>query len=202
MKPSKLALAMPAALLSALALLPPVWHLPCGLGAWAILRWSARDVHRTLGRPRRWLLGLASLCLLGAAFGQADTHVLAIPLSKAGALAGASMVVRAFAMVTLTSLVASTLPARRWLTRIRHPLARRLMEVVIVASNLVPVLVRSLATASTTLRERRPGLRRLPRRLWLLAVHASLRAAMLAESVAFDMAIEAHNARGDGKEPS
>ncbi len=202
MTASKASLLVTLGLLVALAILPPVWHLPIGMAGWAVMRWGVRDVHRTLGRPRRWLQGLAGLCLLGAIFGPVDAHVLSLGVSKAGALSGTTMVVRAFAIVALTSLASSALPIRRWASRIRNPAAQRVMEVVIVASNLVPVLLRSLGTATATLGERRPGVLRLPQRIWLLAVHSSLRAAMLAENVAFDMAITAHNLGSDRKEPS
>jgi hypothetical protein len=184
------------ALLVAVALLPAAWHLPLGIAGWTLLRCAARDVHRTIGRPWRWLQGLVALCALGALFGTVDAHVLSIGWSKTGALSGASMIVRAFALVALTSLASSSLPARQWMDRIRHPAARRLIEVVVVAANLVPVQLRALSVASNTLKERRPGLHRLPTRLWLLAVHSALRAAILAESVAFDMAIASHNACG------
>ena len=73
-------------------------------------------------------------------------------------------------------------------------MSRRLVEVVVIAANLVPVQLRALSAASSTLKERRPGILRLPKRLWLLAVHSAMRAAILAESVAFDMAVAAHNA--------
>lgn len=196
----RLSLVVAIALLVALAMLPPEWHLPVGIAGWALLRWGARDIHRTLGRPWRWLQALALLCLLGALFGTTDARMLSFGWSKSGALSGATMVVRAFALVALTSLASSALPLRRWTERVRNPVARRLIEVVVVAANLVPVQLRALSTASSTLKERRPGLLRLPRRLWLLAVHSSLRAAILAEGVAFDMAVAAHNAAGGRKE--
>jgi hypothetical protein len=182
------------ALLATLELLPPQWHLPAGIAGWALLRWGVRDVHKSLGRPLRWLQGLICLCLLGTIFGPTDAHVLSIGVSKAGALSGTTMVVRMFAIVALTSLVSAAIPVRRWAGRIRNPAAQRVIEMVIVASNLVPVLLRALSTASSTLKQRRPGWSNLPKRLWLLAVHSSLQAAMLAENVAFDMAIAAHNA--------
>lgn len=187
-------------LLIALALLPAVWHLPLGIAGWLLLRWISRDVLRTMGRPLRWLQALAALCLLGALFGPVDSHLLSLGWSKAGGLSGVTMTVRAFALIALTSLATSLLPVRRWSESIRNPLLRRLIEVVVVASNLVPVQLRALSIASNTLSERRPGILRLPARLWLLAVHSSLRAAMLAESIAFDMAISAHNACGAEKE--
>lgn len=202
MTQAKLSLAVVVALLIALSVVPPAWHLPIGLAGWAALRWGARDVHRTMGQPRRWLQGLAAFCFLGALFGPADAELLSFGCSKSGALAGATMVVRAFALLALTSVVSSVVPLRRWTGRLRNPVARRLLEVVVVAANLAPVQLRALSTASVTLRERRPGLLRLPKRLWLLAVHSIVRAAMLAESVAFDMAVEAHNVGGSGKEPS
>jgi len=198
----RLSLVVAIALLIALALVPPEWHLPLGIVGWALLRLGAPDVHRTLGRPWRWLQALAFLCLLGAIFGTTDSHVASVGWSKSGALSGPTMVVRAFALVALTSLASSVLPIRRWTERIRNPVARRLIEVVVVAANLVPVQLRALSCASSTLKERRPGLLRLPKRLWLLTVHSSLRAAVLAESVAFDMAVAAHNAGGSRKESS
>lgn len=200
MNAPKTCLVVAVAQLVALTSLAPRWHLPVGIVGWAILRWGVRDVHRSLGRPWRWLQGLAALCLLGALFGPVDTHLVSVGVSKAGALSGTTMVVRAFAIVALTSLASSALPIRRWADRIRNPAAQRVIEVAVVASNLVPVLLRAFSTASSTLRERRPGLRRFPQRLWLLAVHSSLQAAMLAESVAFDMAIAAHNARADAQD--
>jgi len=193
------ALAVALALLVAIAALPPLWHLPAGLIAWAMLRWLVHDVHRTMGRPRRWLQALVALCVLGALFGETNTELWSFPLSTDGALSGSTMVVRAFALVGLASVASAVLPLRRWAERIRHPAVRRLIEVVIIAANLVPVQLRALSTASATLRERRPGLRRLPARLWLLAVHCSVQAAMLAENVAFDMAITAHNASSPKK---
>jgi hypothetical protein len=199
---ARLSLVVAVALLVGLALTPPLWHLPLGVVGWLVLRWGARDVHRGLGRPWRWLQALVALSLLGAVFGSADAELLSVPFSKSGALSGATMVVRAFALVALTSLATSVLPVRRWVERIRHPAARRLVEVVVVAANLVPVQLNALTVASVTLKERRPGLVSLPSRLWLLAVHSSLRAAMLAESVAFDMAIAAHNAGDRGKTTS
>lgn len=194
------ALALPVALLAALALAPPSWHLPAMLVAWALLRATAQDVQRSFGRLRRWALALVILCLLGAAFGPRDARLLSLAWSRAGALSATTMVARAFAIVSLTSLAASALPMRDWLRRARNPVVRRLLEVIIVASNLVPVQLRALSTASANLRERRPGLLKLPQRAWLLAAHASLRAALLAESVAFDMAVAAHNALPDRKE--
>lgn len=199
---SRVALLVPAALLAALALLPPSWHLFAGVAAWIGLRIAAGDVLRTLGQPLRWLLALLTFGALGALFAPSDTTILSVNISKAGTLSGVSMVLRAFAIASLTSMASSVLPIRRWTQRVTHPLARRVVEVVVVAANLVPVLVRSLATASKTLKERRPGLQRLPQRLWLLAVHSALRASMLAESVAFDMAIAAHNATAKSEESS
>jgi hypothetical protein len=181
------------ALLVAVAALPAAWHLPMGIAVWALLRLGAPDLHRTLGRPGRWLKSLVVLCALGACFGTAD---LSVGLSTSGALSGATMVVRAFALVALGTLASSALPVRRWSERVRHPAVRRLIEVVVVAANLVPVELRALSTAASALRDRRPGPLGLPKRMWLLAVHSSVRAAMLAESVAFEMALAAHNAGG------
>lgn len=195
----RLSLAVALALLVGLALTPPLWHLPLGAAGWLLLRLGARDVHRGLGRPWRWLQALVALCLLGALFGKADSQLFSFAWSKAGALSGATMVVRAFALIALASLATSVLPVRRWVQRIQHPAARRLVGVVVVAANLVPVQLNALSVAAVTLKERRPGLANLPRRLWLLAVHSSLRAAMLAESVALDLAIAAHNAGDRGK---
>lgn len=182
-----------SALLTAVGVLPPHWHLPVGIVAWLLIRFGTGDVHRTFGRPLRWVQGLLLLCLLGALFGPGDTRTLGFGWSRSGALAGSTMLVRAFALLALTSFAASVVPLRRWSAGIRIPVVRTLIEVVVVASNLVPVQTRALTAASSTLSERLPGLRRLPRRLWLLAVHGALRAAMLAESVAFDMAIASHN---------
>lgn len=201
MRAPKLAVLVALALLLALAIAPAPWHLPIGAAGWLGLRWAVPDVHRTTGRLRRWLQALAVLCLLGAAFGPVDHHIHTAGVSAAGALSGVTMVVRAFAIVALTSIASSALPIRRWAGRVRSPAARRVIEVVVVATNLVPVLLRALSTASSTLSERRPGLLQLPRRLWLLAVHSSLRTAMLAENVAFDMAIAAHNIDPGGEEP-
>ncbi len=197
---AKIPLLVALGLLVALALLPPVWHLAAGLVGWALVRWGAREVHCTLGRPWRWLQALVLLSFLGALFGTADAHTLSIRYSTSGALSGVTMVVRAFALVALATLVSSNLPVRRWAEHVRSPAARRVVEIVVVAANLVPVQLRALSTASSTLKERRPGLHRLPERLWLLAVHSSLRAAMLAEDVAFDMAVAAHNAAPSRKE--
>lgn len=191
---SRMALLVPALLLLALALLPPSWHLFAGAAAWIGLRISAGDVLRTLGHPRRWLLALLTLGALGALFAPGDTTIASVSISEAGALSGVSMALRALAILSLTSIASSVVPIRRWTQRVEHPLARRVIEVVVVATNLVPVLVRSVATASKTLKERRPGVCRLPQRLWLLSVHGALRSSMLAERVALDMAIAAHNA--------
>jgi len=182
-----------------LLLVPAVWHLPIGIAGWWILRWGARDVHRNLGRPWRWLQVLFVLTVLGGFFGPADTQWLSVSWSWAGVLAGCTMVVRAFALVSLMSLITSVLPVRRWVERVQHPVLRRLIEVVVVAANLVPVQLNALGVASMTLKERRPGLLNFPLRIWLLAVHSALHAAMLAESVALDMAIAAHNASDQGK---
>lgn len=193
MRSASFALTALVALIVALVALPAPWHLPAGFAVWLALRLSVPDVHRAFGRPRRWLGLLAVLTLLGAWLGPADTQVIDLSLSQQGAFSGATMVVRAFALVALGSAISSALPLRRWMLRVRHPFARRLIEVVVIASNLVPVQLRALSTASAALGERRPGLLRFPTRLWLLSVHSSVRAAMLAESVALDMAIAAHN---------
>ncbi|MFW5739660.1 MAG: hypothetical protein ACOC1F_04780 [Myxococcota bacterium] len=193
MKPTHRAMVLLAALLAALVALPPLWHLPAGAAVWVVLRGSVPDVHRAIGRPLRWMQVLVVLCLLGALLGPTEHQVLSVPVSQSGALSGATMVVRAFALIALASLASSVLPLRRWARNLRHPLARRLIEVVVIASNLVPVQLRALSTSSAALRERRPGLARLPKRLWLLSVHSSVRAAMLAENVAWDMAIATHN---------
>lgn len=195
---AKVLLTVPVGLLIALALMDPKWHLGLGIAAWAILRWGVGDLHRSLGRVRRWAQGLIVLCLLGAIFGLTDRHTYSFGWSMSGLIAGTTMVVRAYALVAITSLASSVVPFRRLVNRIHNPLVQRVLEVVVVGVNLVPVQVRALSTASVTLKERRPGLRKLPERLWLLAVHSSLRAAMLAENVALDIAIAAHNA-GDGK---
>jgi hypothetical protein len=199
MTKAKLLLAVPIALLIALAALDAKWHLLVGALAWVLLRWGAGDVYRTLGRIRRWIYGLVVLCFLGAIFGRTDAQFHSFGWSISGTLAGVTMVVRAYAIVAITSLASAALPLRRWISRVSNPLLQRMLEVIVVAVNLVPVQVRALSTALTTLRERRPGLRNLPIRLWLLAVHCSLRAAMLAENVAVDIAIAAHNAGGKGK---
>ena len=189
-----LSLATAVAVLMGLALLPPIWHLSLGIAGWLIIRWGARDVHHALGRPSRWLQALLALCLLGAIFGDPDAQAGSWSWSQAGALSGATMVVRAFALVAVASLASWVLPIRRWAQQLSNPIARRLLQVVIIAANLVPVQLRALSIAASNLKERRPGIRRLPKRLWLLAVHSALQAAMLAESVAFDMAVAAHNA--------
>lgn len=180
--------------LGALALLAPPWHLGVGAAGWLLLRFPAPDLARSVGRPARWLAALGGLVLLGAWLGPVDHHTAGVPWSAPGAWAATTMVVRAFALVVLASSLTAAVPLRRWLGASRLPVVRRLVEVVVVAANLVPVLLRALGDARSSLRERRPGLRRLPRRVRLLGIHAVVRAANLADAVAFDMAIGAHNA--------
>jgi hypothetical protein len=183
----------PVAVLGALVVLAPRWHLLMGTVAWLLVRGLAPDLARAVGRPTRWIAMLGLLAVLGAWLGPADHRTIGVAWSAAGAWSAATMVVRAFALVVLTSALTAAVPFRRWVTASRLPVVRRLVEVVVVATNLVPVLLRSLGDARHSLRERRPGLRRLPCRLRLLSIHAVVRAASLAEAVAFDMAIAAHN---------
>lgn len=194
MKLDRVALSVSLALLVGLSFVDPQWHLAMGIAGWFVIRVSARELARSVGRPVRWLQSLAFLCLLGALFGKSDSLSMSVSWSKSGALAGVTMVVRAFALVSLTSLASSVLPFRRWIDTIEHPVVRRLVEVLVIAANLVPVQLRALTVASANLQERRPGLRNLRTRLWLLALHSVLRAAMLAEDVSLDMAIASHNA--------
>jgi len=198
---SKLSFAVAAALLVAVLLVPPMWHLPIGVLGWIILMVAVRDVSRGFGRPTRWLKLLCVFTLLGALFGQTESQMMGVSLSKAGALSGVTMVVRAFALVALVSLASSAFALRQLVGRIDSRLLRRLLGVVVIAANLVPVQLRALAVASANLKERRPGIWRLPTRVWLLALHCTTRAAMLAEEVAFDMAIAAHNS-SEGREDS
>lgn len=197
-----IALSCAILLLVSLAIASPIWHLPLGLAGWVIIRLSCPDVHRSLGRARRWIQLLIILLLLGAIFAKSDTVSYGISWSKMGMLSATTMVSRAFALVSLTSLATSVLPLRTWIEKLKSPVARRVMDVIAVASNLVPVQLRALSVASANLEERRPGLRRFPQRLWLLAVHSALRAGMLAESVAFDMAVADYNAQPPRKESS
>lgn len=198
----RIALLCAILLLVSLAIAPPLWHLPLGIAGWVVIRMSCPDVHRSLGHARRWLQLLIILLILGAVFAKSDTVSYGISWSKMGALSATTMVSRAFALVALTSIATSVLPLRTWIEKRKSPVARRVMDVVAVASNLVPVQLRALSVASANLEERRPGLRRLPQRLWLLAVHSALRAGMLAETVAFDMAVADHNAQPPQKESS
>ena len=196
----KFLFAIALGLLVALVLLPPEWHLLAGIVGWLVMRLGARDVHRGFGRLHRWLMLLIVLGILGAFFGKPDANTMGFEWSMVGTLSGTTMVVRAFALVALVSVASSALPLRRWLDRISNPVVLRFLGVAVVATNLVPVQLRALSVASNNLKERRPGIRRFPKRLWLLSVHSVLRAAMLAESVAFDMAVAAHNADDGGKE--
>jgi len=188
-----LLVAVPVAVLGALGVLEPRWHLVVGVAAWLLLRLVGPDLARSVGRPSRWVGMLSVLALLGAWLGPADQRTAGVAWSSIGAWAGATMVVRAFAIVVLAATFTAAIPLRRWLVASRVPVLRRLCEVVVVATNLVPVLLRALSDARLSLRERRPGWRRLPRRLRLLSIHAVVRAANLAEAVAFDMRIAAHN---------
>jgi len=202
----KMSFVIAVGLLVALVLLPAVWHLPVGIAGWLVLRLTLPDVHRGFGRPRRWLSLLFVLCLLGAVFGPADQTAafasVSFAWSKSGALSGVTMVVRAFALVALFSVASSAFPLRRWIERINNPVVRRCLGVAMVATNLVPVQLRALSVASNNLKERRPGIRQLPKRMWLLATHSVLRSAMLAEGVALDMAVAAHNAVHSERNPS
>lgn len=186
-------LAVPVALLVALGLLAPAWHLGAATAAWVLLRVLAPDLPRHVGRPTRWVILIAVMVVLGAWLGPADQRTFGAAWSSAGAWSGGTMVARAFALVILTTTLTAAIPLRRWLAASRLPVIRRLTEVVVVAANLVPVLLRALGDAHRSLKERRPGPRRALRRLRLLSVHAVARAANLAEAVAFDMAIAAHN---------
>jgi hypothetical protein len=199
---SAISLCAAAALLVAVEALPAPWHLPVAIVAWGVMRVCSPDVHAAFGRPGRWLIGLGSLAILGALLGGAQGAAGWPAALLTGAMSASSMIVRAFALVAIASVAASILPVRRWTQRARHPWVRKMMEVAVIAANLVPVQLRALSSASATLRERRPGIRRLPRRLWLLCVHSALCAAALAESVALDMAIAAHNRGSPTKETS
>ncbi len=184
---------LPLGLLVALWQLPALWHLPVGISAWVILRWCAPDLASTLGRPRYWAVLLAVFVLLGGLLGPADTTLAGIACSTQGGAAATTMIARAWGLLMLGSVLASAFPLRAWIDRSDNRFVRRVAGVVLVAANFVPSLLQSISEARLALRERRPGARYALLRLELLAVHTCVRAARLAEEVAFDMTLAAHN---------
>ncbi len=188
------AIIVPAGLLIGLVLMAPRWHVPLGLVAWGFLRWKCPELTRSIGRPIRWMSLLAFLVFLGAWLGPTDMRTRGIDWSAVGAWSAGTMIVRAFALITAGAVLTAHVPLRRWLGQMQSPFVKTIFEIVVVAASLVPVLLRALVDAWNTLRERRPGWRRLPQRLRLIAIHAVVRAANLADTIALDMAIAAHNA--------
>lgn len=181
------AIAAGLAVLPALVLLRPTWHAPVGLALFAAVRLVDPPLRRALGAPARWLVPTLVLALLGAWLGPPDARLLHHPVSLAGALAAATMVSRAVALLTVSSALMALVPPASWVARLRHTRFARLGEVVLVAVDLLPSLAGVLRAAHAESRKRAPGALRAPARLFEVFVIAMDHASSLADEIARDL---------------
>lgn len=185
------ALACAVALLTFVILAPDRWHLFAWCAAYAFVWFVDRPLRRGVGAARRWLVALAALGALGAWLGPKDSSVLGHAASLGGALAATTMVARAFALVTLSTSAMALYPPSRAVRRLSGTRLERVVEVLLIALDLVPSLIGELRQARARILAEEPGWPRTHRRLFATIVFAIEHAAGLAERIARDLAAPA-----------
>lgn len=167
---------------------PARWHLAAGALGFALVWALAPALRRGIGPPRRWLVALAALALLGAWLGASDGKLLGRSISFSGALAATTMVARALGLVAMSTSAMALYPPARAVGRLAGTRYERVGEVLLIALALVPSLIVELRGARSRLAEDSPGWAKLPRRLFATIVFAIEHAAHLAERIARDLA--------------